>query len=117
HDVAAPESTGLLCEAVEPLEPGALHPGRRLTEQSGVIIECRAERDHGHAERVPVLEGEDLLARAAESDECDACAGIADPAHDRALLRWRDRAEERGLRASDHDTRHARAQIAFEAVQ
>src|SRR3954447_14468514 len=43
HDVPLRESTGLLQEAVEPLEAAALHPGGGHFFDAGVEVECRAD--------------------------------------------------------------------------
>src|SRR5215831_11563347 len=75
--VAAPESARLAGQAEEPLEPRALDPARGLALGAGQEVEGRADADHRAREALAVRGHPALLLRAAEPDEEDARAGLA----------------------------------------
>src|SRR5205823_5123445 len=67
--------------AEQPFEPGALHPGRRLTQRSCVEIEGSAYADERNTKLSAMRECPALLARAAKPNEYNAgaaCQNAAD---------------------------------------
>src|SRR6059058_5760719 len=61
RQVAFPQSTRLLREAVEPFQPAALHPARRHFLTARVEVERRPHAGHYRLDLVLVLAGEHVL--------------------------------------------------------
>ncbi len=85
--VAAPQTARFLREPVRPLEPGALHPRRRLRDKAGVEVERGADPDqHGRLELRAQHRHPLLLLGHADADPHHVGLGLVDLRGDRGLL-------------------------------
>ena len=84
--VAPPQPGRFQAEPPQPLERVLLHPRGRLPQQAGVVVERGADGEQRHVEQRSHRVGEDLLARAAETDQHDPGAGRDDPVGDLLVL-------------------------------
>src|SRR4051812_38934613 len=101
-EIAREEATGLLRDAVAPLQAPSLYPRRRLRDPPAMEVKGRAHPGHHRDVEVPLHPRHPLLLlRGADPDPQHVRTIVLDLANEAVLLRPGERPERRRVAADD----------------